>query len=341
MSENCFSIINNLVSEVEEIMFEEHFYVIRHNNSLSENFQNKLDKNTIEYMADFFGFSDSELDDSNLVEMKYFFNSTWRRAGNTKHGILYRNPQDTNLGRDASDVHFKINSILTSFRIFKNQYISLYPITDFLSYPKYSNRLNARWSGNSLSRTSYYPLSHVSPSEEYTLELEESSKVIELYQIIVNKMPKNIQIAIDRFNRSYERYESVDTLLDIIIGLESLLKVSSEITYRISNRIAFLIGKDETEREEIFSFIKDAYSIRSRIVHGDYDSIEDTPVWKKRNEKNPKEFLIKLNETLRNSIKTILLEIPKEQINDKNFFELMDKSIIRGDNLELFIEVHK
>ena len=44
---------------------------------------------------------------------------------------------------------------------------------------------------------------------------------------------------------------------------------SSELTYRLSERVAFFLGNSKTERIELFDDIQKAYKVRSSVVHGD------------------------------------------------------------------------
>ena len=43
---------------------------------------------------------------------------------------------------------------------------------------------------------------------------------------------------------------------------------ANEVTQKVSERAAFYIGKDNTERQGIFDIIKDVYSLRSKYFHG-------------------------------------------------------------------------
>ena len=55
-----------------------------------------------------------------------------------------------------------------------------------------------------------------------------------------------------------------------MISLESLYVSSpGEITVRLSNRIATVLGKNDLDRENIWRFIKKVYNMRSGIVHGE------------------------------------------------------------------------
>ncbi|WP_409275861.1 hypothetical protein V1499_09945 [Neobacillus sp. SCS-31] len=63
-------------------------------------------------------------------------------------------------------------------------------------------------------------------------------------------------------------------------ALETLFSTDNqEISHKMSERIARIIGKDFPSREKIFKFMKTAYSVRSSNVHGDklhkkYRSVE-------------------------------------------------------------------
>lgn len=54
-----------------------------------------------------------------------------------------------------------------------------------------------------------------------------------------------------------------------VTALETLFSTSSsELTYRLSERTACFLGDSAAERKEIFRFMKEAYMIRSAVVHG-------------------------------------------------------------------------
>jgi len=56
-------------------------------------------------------------------------------------------------------------------------------------------------------------------------------------------------------------------------ALESLLITSpTELTYRLCQRVAWLLGESTEERYELFQQLKDAYDFRSKVVHGSYTS---------------------------------------------------------------------
>ncbi|MHA1389118.1 MAG: hypothetical protein ACTSR9_11855 [Candidatus Thorarchaeota archaeon] len=80
-----------------------------------------------------------------------------------------------------------------------------------------------------------------------------------------------LELAMKRFNMSYERPQFKDTLIDLMIAFEALLvqREKKGIGATIARRVANLIADSDEERQNIFDEIHDAYYVRSKIVHGD------------------------------------------------------------------------
>lgn len=98
---------------------------------------------------------------------------------------------------------------------------------------------------------------------------ENSEKAAKLYLKLRDPKLSKLLIAARRLNRSSTRENSDDSLVDAIIGLESLLSDNSqELTYKISIRSAHLLRKDNPSPVKVFEDIKKLYSLRSKIVHG-------------------------------------------------------------------------
>jgi hypothetical protein len=109
-----------------------------------------------------------------------------------------------------------------------------------------------------------------------------------------------IDMALSYFNKSYiEPYPFRDGFIDCIIALENLFlkDTSQELGYKLRIRIAHLLGQNTDHRKELFEFIKEAYSLRSTIVHG-----EKSQKLKKLNDI----YLLKTRKILRESIKYVL-----------------------------------
>lgn len=87
---------------------------------------------------------------------------------------------------------------------------------------------------------------------------------------------KALNLAIRRYVRSNWRYDAEDIVIDYMIALEALLSDSdNEIQYRISIRLAFLIGQNPEDRPRIFEIMKQFYTIRSNIVHGNTKEVDN------------------------------------------------------------------
>lgn len=77
-------------------------------------------------------------------------------------------------------------------------------------------------------------------------------------------------VALRRFNAVYENDygQAEDRIVDAMIAFEALLGADQEITYRLSSRVAGLLGWTDDERAELFKEMKLYYETRSKIVHG-------------------------------------------------------------------------
>jgi hypothetical protein len=82
---------------------------------------------------------------------------------------------------------------------------------------------------------------------------------------------------INRISVAFYFLQSARTEKDLAIRIvnyvtcfESLFSTSTvELTHQLAERIAFFIGTDSQERHDLFSKIKEAYGIRSKILHGE------------------------------------------------------------------------
>lgn len=82
---------------------------------------------------------------------------------------------------------------------------------------------------------------------------------------------KFLEIALKRFNYAYERMNTEDKIIDYMISMESMFfkeDEKRELEFKLAIRSAMLLGKTAQEKREIFNTIKEAYDIRSKIVHG-------------------------------------------------------------------------
>ena len=83
--------------------------------------------------------------------------------------------------------------------------------------------------------------------------------------------PGNLDLAIRSFNSTYDRFplHNDSQLLDTITAMEALLGTGlTELTFKLSYRVAGLLGRSAEERLQIFDAMKDFYDARSKTVHG-------------------------------------------------------------------------
>jgi hypothetical protein len=83
--------------------------------------------------------------------------------------------------------------------------------------------------------------------------------------VAASKYPE-VDLAITRYCRETSQHGDV---VDLMIALEALLVPEEEgIAFKLSQRVANLLGPDAASRKHLFQKIKDFYGLRSKIVHG-------------------------------------------------------------------------
>ena len=90
------------------------------------------------------------------------------------------------------------------------------------------------------------------------------------YVAVIPEMGTAVQLALSRFNSSYDRRELVDRLIDLVIALEALFtdREQGSVTFKVALRCAWWLKPPGDKRVDVFNFIKKAYSARSAVVHG-------------------------------------------------------------------------
>jgi len=80
-------------------------------------------------------------------------------------------------------------------------------------------------------------------------------------------LPTSLELALDLYAR--EEFGSMD-VVNALTALEAVVLNGSktELTYRLSMRIAHLLGPDATSRKTLFDDMKEFYDLRSTVVHG-------------------------------------------------------------------------
>lgn len=109
----------------------------------------------------------------------------------------------------------------------------------------------------------------ISFGEKCNFDEGETESLREVYNQIVSS-DKKVQIGINRLKYATERNSDEDKVIDCFIGLESIFLKSdnTEVTFKISLRIAKTLESIPEKQQELFDFIKRMYKVRSKVAHG-------------------------------------------------------------------------
>lgn len=136
-----------------------------------------------------------------------------------------------------------------------------------------------------------------------------------------------LRIALERFNSSFERLVLTDRLLDLIIALEALCsKENDAVSYRVSLRVAALVGRDAAERDSVFELVADSYSERSGLAHGRGSKL--------KGDQAVREHLLKLEGVLLRTVHAFIAAEKREQHKD-DVLRIIDKAARTQDRTEL------
>jgi hypothetical protein len=197
----------------------------------------------------------------------------------------------------------EIEKVITLLRLFKKDLIgynmTIQPLAEQEEYAHVLTHLRhyTLWASeqNKLTKT------------KFILKTEEIETFIDFSEEYKHRLSDEFKFAIHYFNKSYiEPYTPRDSFLDLIIALENLyLKgITQELTYRLSLRASFTLGKSGREKRDIYDFFKKVYDMRSKMVHA-------------RESKNVSyDVLFEVREYTRKSLK-VFLKNPKLREKDQ------------------------
>ncbi len=116
--------------------------------------------------------------------------------------------------------------------------------------------------------------------ERYRLNQEEASGLLAFWREtrssgLERKNRRYLGVAMRRLRYAIGRERLEDRLVDLVVAAEALFPgivgkpSSTELSYRLSMYVAGLLGGNQEERRLIFARMRQAYALRSSIVHGD------------------------------------------------------------------------
>lgn len=170
---------------------------------------------------------------------------------------------------DFSEVYVDLIRVVTALRLLKSGQVGIPVVTQRSCGPAFGPGGSTATSGPSPA----------SMGPRYVLTLGERGDLLSVYEALTQgTVPKQLKVALDRFNYAYNRTRPDDRLIDYWIALEALFlpdEPPQELRYRASLRVAYFVSQGPEEREETFTQIRRSYDVRSAIVHG--RESEDAP----------------------------------------------------------------
>ncbi|PKP59484.1 hypothetical protein CVT91_06630 [Candidatus Atribacteria bacterium HGW-Atribacteria-1] len=204
-------------------------------------------------------------EDERLADLykKYFPRSSY--SNYLLQVILRKDTPEVEPGQFFAEAREKIEKAITIFRLFKEERIGytliIQPLAEVQNYGYTAEFLwhQMLWTSKKIP-------------EIYTLERSEIQSFTTFFKDFYKISFSEFNLAIEYFNKSYiEPYTPRDSFLDLMIALENLFlkETHQELSYKLSMRMAYILGVDKKDRINIFNFMKDAYNLRSKILHGE------------------------------------------------------------------------
>ena len=161
---------------------------------------------------------------------------------------------------DAVDTRQRLDQILTALRLFNSGFLELNKFW-FVFGPRSSSCYGVN-KDHYEGELPIYSLTE----DNYTNIRNWTNHYHAINQDIVTGSV--ISRALGRFARTYDG-ELHDRITDAVIGLEAIVAPESapEITYRVRQRVGFLLSDDPTDRINIAANVKKVYDVRSGRVH--------------------------------------------------------------------------
>jgi len=247
------------------------------------------------------------------------------------YGIEYKDyfiVKDGESSKHDWDCHGKLfNDVIISLRLLKNREIIVGRLESLLFH--YIEGICNFGGSRKIEELNHEP-SSMNSINKYVFLNEDIQKLKDIFKA-VNNCNRKVEIALNRLNRVPGRKNPIDWLIDLMIGFEAIyLTGNTELSFRLAIRVARHLGKDETERKNIYNAISCAYGLRSEILHGSENDITKSRNFKKGGWKTPYKVVIELEELLRKSLLDIL---SSGDYSSKEFTKRIDHAIITGEDL--------
>ncbi|MCR9279931.1 MAG: HEPN domain-containing protein [Pseudomonadaceae bacterium] len=168
------------------------------------------------------------------------------------------------------DRHSEILSLCTAFVFEDDRATAARSTASITSCP-----LNGATGGHSLRSPSL--------GRQVEADLQQANSITKFLKLCTELDMNKIDLSVRRFNSAIHRSDNIDSLIDAVIGLESLFGQKSDIAFSVATSVSLLLAECAEDRSSIFSDIKKIYSARSDLVHGNKKNIAKIDVNAARN----------------------------------------------------------
>jgi hypothetical protein len=102
-------------------------------------------------------------------------------------------------------------------------------------------------------------------------DMEKAKTIFRVISGIDDNLKRRLAIPLNRLNQAIRRMQTVDSAIELGIALEALFfdagKKSSELSFKLRLRGAWLLGATSERRKEIMATLNDLYECRSGAIH--------------------------------------------------------------------------
>jgi len=228
---------------------------------------------------------------------------------------------------DEVDLYNKKECILHALRLYK--------LGSIFSQKRITTKKSYMWS---MPNGFDYAYKIYSSYEKYSIKKEESDIFIQFIRYIEDKLLFdendkkywNLSISLERYDSSLLEPIDIDRkIMTAVMGLESLFTLESdkgENSYKLSIRVAKLLGLFNYNMNDVRFNVFKAYNYRNKVVHGLYISTTDKKI--------RKQLFYDIINYLRNSL---IIFLSLKEIGKNKLVDMLDKSLI-DKNYEIQIK---
>ncbi len=179
----------------------------------------------------------------------------------------------------------------------------------------------------------YVPLAYASKTEytRYVLDERAAESTMRVFDAIRGLGPDDrakVLLPLERFHRSFDVPRLEESVVDLVIALESLLVTSgSGSRHQLRMRLPIFISRDREKRLRLGKLVDAAYGMRSAIVHGGHQA----PTPRGDFSKLPlHEFIAELTEAVRQVLRRAIVDASTNRRRIADIERYIDEDLIMG-----------